>query len=73
MRAVLVLLLLSGCATETKMYSADGRTQHFIECDAISRCMSKAEKVCPAGFEMLERDSGFILKGPPSITITCKA
>ncbi len=73
MRAALVVLLLAGCATETKMYSANGSSQYFIECDAISRCVSKAKKVCPEGFEILTKDNGGFFSGPPTMTIACKA
>lgn len=60
MRAALVLLLLSGCATETKMYGADGNPYHFIECNGLaqtmSACYEKAAKICPAGYRMAGKE-----------------
>lgn len=62
MRAVLVLLLLSGCAIETKINGPDGKTAHLIECDGaavpMSVCYKKAAQVCPDGYYLAEQGSG---------------
>lgn len=51
---LLAVLLLSGCATSTKMYGPDGKEYFFIACDGagvpMSICYEKALEVCPNGY-----------------------
>ncbi|CAN7472954.1 hypothetical protein [Paraburkholderia hospita] len=57
-----VAALLSGCAAGIDpMPTADGRAGYNIECGGSAytwaKCYKAAAKVCPAGFDVIDRDS----------------
>lgn len=69
-KAVLVIVLLSGCASSSQTYTSDGRAGYSLNCSGTARnwgmCESKAGEICGArGYEILSRtgDQGFIASG----------
>lgn len=60
--AVLTILLISGCATATRMYGADGNEMQLIECPGMAvplgACFDKANEVCPRGYFLIDRQTG---------------
>lgn len=54
---VLAVLLLSGCATATKMGKPG---QYLVECDGsavpLGRCYAKAAELCPNGYDVQDRE-----------------
>ena len=64
---ILVTLLLAGCATSSKTYTADGRVGHSINCSGTAlnwgMCEQKAGELCGTrGYSILSKtgDNGFI-------------
>jgi hypothetical protein len=56
--ATAVTALLSGCATSTQTYTADGRVGHSLDCSGLARnwgmCQQKAGELCGArGYDIL--------------------
>lgn len=61
MRALIFVLLLSGCVTTSDVYLADGSKGHNIGCGGavqnISACMQRAGEICGAsGYEVVNRE-----------------
>lgn len=57
-----ITALLSGCASSTQTYGADGRVTHSINCSGTARnwgmCEQKAGELCGAkGYEIVSRSS----------------
>ncbi len=70
---VFPLLMLVGCATSEELRRADGRAEYLIACGASTGwgvCYEEAARVCPAGYETLEKDAGFNRK---EMRIECPA
>ncbi len=65
-------LLLTGCASSSLMYGADGEQQYNIECNGslnpMSTCYKKALKLCPNGYYLTDQqktvDGPFVFGGP---------
>lgn len=60
--ALSVIALLSGCASSTQTYGADGRITHSINCSGTARnwgmCEEKAGELCGSkGYEIVSRSS----------------
>ena len=59
MRKLILLLgiILSGCASATKVTLPSGEKGFSIDCSGtavpISKCMEKAGEVCPSGYEVI--------------------
>lgn len=59
---IIVMLVISGCATSQKVIRPDGAGEYLIQCGSGTGwnvCYSKANEVCPAGYTDLEKDGGF--------------
>lgn len=72
-QAAVILAVLSGCATASKTYTADGKEGYTIDCNGTasswSYCYEKAGELCKArGYEVIERNGerGFGAMGTPS-------
>lgn len=54
---VLLCVMLLGCARATQMGKPG---QYLVECDGsavpLSKCYAKAAKVCPRGYEVLDKE-----------------
>jgi hypothetical protein len=72
-RTVLVCLLLTGCATATRLNTGDG-VIYRLECNGaavpVSACYAKANKVCAAGWDQLATDGSVIPTGTQVADIT---
>lgn len=58
---LLLVLLLSGCATSSELYLANGQKGYAINCNgaanSISTCYEKAGELCGSkGYTLLDRD-----------------
>lgn len=68
-RIILLCLLLSGCATATRINTGAGPAEYFVECDGAavpwSKCYARANELCPRGYDNLERsaDNGPLILG----------
>lgn len=55
-------LLVSACATSTRMYGPDGKEMHLIECPGMAvplgACFEKANEVCSKGYFLVDRQTG---------------
>jgi uncharacterized protein YceK len=67
---LLIIVLLSGCATVTKTYASDGKEGYSITCSGSNNnwgtCYEKAGEVCGSrGYEVLEKsgDQGAMISG----------
>jgi hypothetical protein len=59
MKVLLVVLLLSGCATSTIVYDETGREALLIQCDAsLAVCHNKAREVCGGAYALLDEFNG---------------
>lgn len=66
-RTILLLcVVISGCATATKLNTGDG-TIYRVECDGtaipLSVCYKRANKVCPAGWDQIDKDGAVLPQG----------
>lgn len=73
MRLLILCLLLAGCATSAKTYTADGREGYMVKCPGSANswgtCLEKAGELCGAsGYEILDRsgEQGWAAGGGPS-------
>ena len=60
--AVLVLLALTGCATSQKILRPGGVSEYRVECPpslSWGVCYSKANEVCPDGYNTLAQTYSF--------------
>ncbi len=71
---LIAVLLLAGCASEvnTKMYGADGRQHHYLQCDAMQHCVRKAAEICQNGYEVINQEAGALFNHPANMTVACK-
>ena len=62
MRMLLVVLLLSGCATSSIVYDETGREAVLIQCGngsgGLSSCHNKAREVCGGAYVLLDEFNG---------------
>jgi hypothetical protein len=70
--AVLVLLIISGCATSREMPRADGSTEYLISCGYLGWyiCYDKAKELCPDRYKVLSESEPFYRK---ELRIACPA
>lgn len=65
-RTLLICLLVSGCASATKLNTGNG-VIYRIECDGaaipLSACYKKANKTCPAGWDQIGKDGAVLPQG----------
>lgn len=68
--SMLIAALLSGCATFSETYTADGKKGYSISCSGLAlhwgMCYERAGELCKErGFEILEKsgDQGFVATG----------
>lgn len=64
--------LLSACSTSQEIKRPDGSSEYDIQCGAASGwdvCYSKANEVCPGGYQDLSKEGGFNRK---ELHILCK-
>lgn len=59
---VVILMLMSGCATVNKTYTADGKEAYALNCSGTARgwdkCLKAAGDLCGArGYNILDRSS----------------
>lgn len=65
-------LLLAACSTSQEIKRPDGSSEYDIQCGAATGwdiCYSKANEVCPGGYQDLSKDGGFNRK---ELHILCK-
>ena len=62
-KILLLVLVLSGCATATKLNTGEGEI-YRVECDGtaipMSACFTKANNVCPKGWDQIGQDGSII-------------
>ena len=82
----LCALFLASCATSKPIQGPNGTQAFFIKCGSavIDACYEEAAKVCPKGYDMVDRqanpnslitpvgNSFMAVRGPNSILIECK-
>ncbi len=64
--------LLAACASSQEIKRPDGSSEYDIQCGASTGwdiCYSKANEVCPSGYQDLSKDGGFNRK---ELRILCK-
>lgn len=64
--------LLAACSTSQEIKRPDGSSEYLIQCGASTGwdiCYSKANEVCPAGYQDLSKEGGFNRK---ELRILCK-
>lgn len=62
MKTIALCLLLAGCTTTEVVNRPNGQHEIIIACGAASGwniCYSKANEVCPTGYETLQQSGGF--------------
>lgn len=75
MKLMIVLVgagLLAACSTSQEIKRPDGTSEYDIQCGAATGwdvCYSKANEVCPGGYQDLSKESGFNRK---ELNILCK-
>lgn len=60
--SVVAVLALMGCTATQKVSRPDGSTEYLVACGAGTGwniCYSKANELCPAGYNTLSEDAGF--------------
>lgn len=65
-------ILLPGCSTSQEIKRPDGSSEFNIACGASTGwdvCYSKANEVCPGGYQDLSKEGGFNRK---ELRILCK-
>ena len=82
----ILAVLLAGCATSKPIQGPNGTQAFLIKCGSavIDACYEEAAKVCPKGYDMVDRQAnpnglitpagnGFVaVRGPNSMFIECK-
>jgi hypothetical protein len=82
----LLVLFLVGCATSKPIQGPNGTQAFFIKCGsaAIDACYEEAAKLCPKGYDMVDRQTNpnammvptgnslMAVRGPNSMLIECK-
>ncbi len=73
------IIHITGCTTSTPIRTSTGEIQYYIDCeyDGMSKCYEEANKVCPAGYDVVEAVDRFIPgvfsnDRATNITIQCK-
>lgn len=64
--------LLASCATSQEIKRPNGSSEYDIQCGAATGwdvCYSKANKVCPSGYQDISKEGGFNRK---ELHILCK-
>lgn len=64
--------LLAGCSTSQEIKRPDGVSEYDIQCGSATGwdvCYSKANEVCPGGYQDLSKEGGFNRK---ELHILCK-
>lgn len=64
--------LLAACSTSQEIKRPDGSSEYDIQCGSATGwdvCYSKANEVCPGGYQDLSKDGGFNRK---ELRILCK-
>jgi hypothetical protein len=75
MKILMVLLgasLLTACSTSQEIKRPDGSSEYDIQCGAATGwdvCYSKANEICPGGYQDLSKEGGFNRK---ELRILCK-
>jgi hypothetical protein len=63
---LLLCVVISGCATATKLNTGDG-VIYRVECDGsaipLSVCYKRANKLCPAGWDQIDKDGAVLPQG----------
>ena len=58
--AVVLVLVLAGCAKVTEMREPDGGIRYLVGCygalTPMSACYDKAEELCPSGYTITDRN-----------------
>jgi len=56
---LMFLVVLAGCASAKKVTGPNGEVAYEVQCGkaATSACTSKADDLCPRGYNKIERDS----------------
>jgi len=58
---VTCLLVLGGCVSPQELKGPNGRTAYSMSCGSqLDACYHKAKKVCPNGYDILDRASGTV-------------
>ena len=81
MRAVVFLLVLTGCAVElTPFRGPNGRVAYAMDCSdlGIEACYQKAGEVCPNGYDILGQSdnvasTGKFLVSHARLAIECRS
>ena len=62
--AVLLALIVSGCATSQEMRRADGSREYLISCGYFGWyiCYDKAKEICPERYKVLSENEPFYRK-----------
>lgn len=64
--------ILAACSTSQEIKRSDGSSEYDIQCGAATGwdvCYSKANEVCPGGYQDLSKEGGFNRK---ELHILCK-
>ena len=64
--------LVAGCSTAQEIKRPDGSSEYDIQCGAATGwdiCYSKANEICPGGYQDLSKEGGFNRK---ELHILCK-
>jgi hypothetical protein len=56
---LMLLVVLAGCASVKQVKAPDGEVAYLVQCGkaATSACTSKANDVCPHGYDLIDRNS----------------
>lgn len=75
---LILITVLAGCATATKMMAPSGKQGYLIKCSSdISGCYEKAAESCPNGYKIANQDKSVSsyegnLSTSNSMMIECK-
>ena len=84
---VVLVAMLSACATSKQLQGPSGRTAYFIKCGSavIDKCYEEAAKVCPQGYVLADTQTNpngviapagnslLFVRGPNSMLVECKS
>lgn len=75
--AIITALILSGCASSSKVTTPSGNQGYFVECNGLAvsmrYCYEKAAKLCPNGYELIDKDAKSWNGVKKGIFIECKS